>query len=205
MSTLAELSALIGEDEARRFLEATKDWSDELVEAGVKFKDFEALDAEFESLSEIELTRLYTKIGKLLAGPQGRVTDTGGKVIKLLGPKSTKQPALSRSFEAGLADIEAARRGTAEKTFATKTALDLTFDEGMLAIARERGLSVRVTKGKKGRFGGPDFEMTQENIAGIREIMRYREKNQEHPAGGNPIDMTLSESIAEIERHRGEK
>ena len=204
MSKIDELVALMGSREAAEDLLKSADWlTNSLVEKGVAYKAAD-LDKLLAGLSEADLQRLYARIGKLLKGPQSRVSDTEGKkIIKLLGPKPTKQPALSRNFQEGLQDIEAARAGVAQKNLGAKTALDLSFDEGMLAIARERGLSVRVTKGRKGRFSKfPPFEMTTENIQGIAEIMAWRQKNQEHPGGKNPIDLTASEGIEAIEAYR---
>ena len=205
MSTKTELTGLVGEDEARRLLE-TVDWLDEALKLkGVAYKAAD-LDRLLAGLSEADLQRLYARIGKILAGPQSQATDTEGrKVIKLLGPKPTKQPALSRSFEAGIADIEADRTGVAQKNLAAKTAMDRDFDEGMLEIAKARGMVIRQTKGRPGRFGGPDFEITAKNIAGIREILEWRQKNQQPAVGRSPseqMNSTVAADIEEIEEYR---
>ena len=187
MSTKTELTGLVGEDEARRLLE-TVDWLDESLKLkGVAYKAQTGLDELLEGLSEAELEDLYVQVGKLLKKRDTTAIDTEGKKSRKI--LLTYEPGKAeKSVEAEFhpsANVILAQSGSesvdlinrhnkAQKNLAPKSAMDRSCAEGIERIMRERGLSVRTTKGRPGRFGGPNFEMTQENIEGIAEIMAWR-------------------------------
>lgn len=179
MSKISELIQIIGsEEQARAILEATKDWSDELVEVGVKFKSAD-LDALLEGLSRDELKALYVEIGKLIKRRSGHTTisDTEGKkIIKLIyeptkAEKSYVHP-LAKSCEEGISAIEQQRLATKQKG-RELGAMSRSFQEGLEAIEAER-VNVRQHKGA-GRWSNPPIEMS--GPESIQAILEWRKQH----------------------------
>lgn len=180
---LAELLGL--DDEGVEALLRQVTWLDDaLRRKGISFKDLTDVEDELENLSNEELKKLYTTIGKLLKANEIRATDVGQvgkKTITLtyapdqeVAEKGFVHP-LAQSCEDGIKTIERLRMKIAEKN-RELSPMFRCCAEGIEEIQKVRGPNTRRTKGRQGNLSYPEYELTEE---GIQRIMEWRREHGE--------------------------
>lgn len=191
MSKISELTNILGSREAaEEFLEATKDWSDELVSAGIKFKNLNDIESELEGLSFSELRTLKDAISKLLTkrryGQSDDEQSTKRKIILTYEPDREKAEKsneyvhpLARNAAEGIEAIEQARREVKLKS-QQYNALSRSFQEGLAEIEQER-INRRKHKGR-GRWSDPPIELVGQKS--IQAILEWRKQHGQEGGGG---------------------
>jgi len=148
MSTKQGLINLVGEAEAKAYLESVEWLSDDLAEKGIKFKGADRLDRFLEGLGEDDLKKLYTKLNKLL-GPERVIyrdpvgSPSQSKVVltytpRLNLPKRSAKQILAMTLKESVDAIADHKAKTKKKVKQFHSPLEITCQQGIDVILDHR-------------------------------------------------------------------